>query len=196
MISKGPVIAILIGLLASVGSSIHGVREKTFFHCILMAIVFFSGLVSSDNEMNEKQEYSIGNSSLSRREFLSFVGISVAAGITSSFFFDPKNIKSEIQISEEATSQTSQSTEMKEPIYTQDDPSLYTIERPNIIFILGDNHNYETMGCVGHPFIQTPGLDRLASEGLIFENAFCTTPLCSPSRASILTGLYAHNHGV
>jgi N-acetylglucosamine-6-sulfatase len=67
---------------------------------------------------------------------------------------------------------------------------------PNIIFILGDNHHYQTMGCAGHPFIQTPGMDRLAREGVLFENTFCTTPLCSPSRASILTGTYAHKHGV
>ncbi len=69
-------------------------------------------------------------------------------------------------------------------------------ERPNIIFILGDNHNAGTMGCSGHPFIQTPGMDRLAQEGVLFENAFNTTALCSPSRASILTGAYAHRHGV
>ncbi len=68
--------------------------------------------------------------------------------------------------------------------------------RPNIIFILGDNHNFRTMGCAGHPFIQTPGMDRIAREGVLFENAFCSTALCSPSRASFLTGAYAHNHGV
>ena len=67
---------------------------------------------------------------------------------------------------------------------------------PNILFILGDNHNFETMGCTGHPFIQTPGMDRLASEGVRFENAFSPTALCSPSRASFLTGAYAHHHGV
>lgn len=69
-------------------------------------------------------------------------------------------------------------------------------KRPNIIFILGDNHNAGTMGCAGHPFIKTPGMDRLAREGVYFENAFNTTSLCSPSRASFLTGAYAHNHGV
>jgi N-acetylglucosamine-6-sulfatase len=68
--------------------------------------------------------------------------------------------------------------------------------RPNILFILGDNHNFETMGCAGHPFIQTPGMDRLAREGVLFENTFSPTALCSPSRASILTGAYAHRHGV
>lgn len=67
---------------------------------------------------------------------------------------------------------------------------------PNIILILGDNHNAGTMGCAGHPFIQTPGMDRLAREGVYFTQAFNSTPLCSPSRASILTGAYAHRHGV
>ncbi len=69
-------------------------------------------------------------------------------------------------------------------------------KRPNIIYILGDNHNADTMGCAGHPFIKTPGMDRLAREGVMFNNTFNTTSLCSPSRASILTGAYAHNHGV
>lgn len=72
----------------------------------------------------------------------------------------------------------------------------YGIDRPNIIYILGDNHNAHTMGCAGHPFIKTPGLDRLAGEGLMFTRTYNTTPLCSPSRASILTGTYAHNHEV
>ncbi|MFC1888996.1 sulfatase-like hydrolase/transferase [Thermodesulfobacteriota bacterium] len=69
-------------------------------------------------------------------------------------------------------------------------------DAPNIVFILGDNHHAGAMGCAGHPFIRTPGMDRLAREGVRFENAFNTTSLCSPSRASILTGAYAHNHGV
>ena len=68
--------------------------------------------------------------------------------------------------------------------------------RPDIVFILGDNHNAETMSCAGHPVIETPALDRLAREGVRFESAFNTTSLCSPSRASILTGAYAHSHGV
>ena len=69
-------------------------------------------------------------------------------------------------------------------------------QRPNLVFILGDNHNADTMGNAGHPFIKTPGMDRLAKEGVRFENTFNTTSLCSPSRASILTGAYAHRHGV
>ncbi len=74
--------------------------------------------------------------------------------------------------------------------------SAAAFARPNIVFILGDNHNARTMGNAGHPVIRTPALDRLASEGLRFDNAFNTTSLCSPSRASILTGTYAHTHGV
>jgi N-acetylglucosamine-6-sulfatase len=69
-------------------------------------------------------------------------------------------------------------------------------KRPNIIFILSDDHRYDYMSCVGHPFLQTPNLDRIASEGVLFSNTFVTTSLCSPSRASFLTGQYAHTHGV
>ncbi len=69
-------------------------------------------------------------------------------------------------------------------------------EPPNIIFILTDDHRWDALGVMDHPFLKTPNLDRLAREGSLFENAFVTTSLCSPSRASILTGLYAHNHGV
>jgi N-acetylglucosamine-6-sulfatase len=67
---------------------------------------------------------------------------------------------------------------------------------PNIVFILSDNQRWDFMGCAGHPFVATPNLDRLASEGILFRNAFVTTSLCSPSRASFLTGQYAHTHGV
>jgi arylsulfatase A-like enzyme len=67
---------------------------------------------------------------------------------------------------------------------------------PNIIFILADDHRWDHMGCMGHPFLQTPAMDRLAAEGILFENAFVTTSLCSPSRASFLTGTYPHTHGV
>jgi N-acetylglucosamine-6-sulfatase len=71
-----------------------------------------------------------------------------------------------------------------------------TAGRPNIVFILTDDHRYDALGCAGHPWLQTPQLDRLAREGVRFENAFVTTSLCSPSRGSFLTGCYAHTHGV
>ncbi|MDB4319437.1 sulfatase-like hydrolase/transferase, partial [bacterium] len=68
--------------------------------------------------------------------------------------------------------------------------------KPNILVILTDDHRYDAMGFLDHPFLKTPNLDRLAAEGAYFKNAYVTTSLCSPSRASILTGLYAHNHRV
>jgi arylsulfatase A-like enzyme len=69
-------------------------------------------------------------------------------------------------------------------------------KRPNVLFILCDDIRWNAMGCAGHPALKTPNIDRIAKEGVRFENMFCTTSLCSPSRASILTGLYAHTHGV
>ena len=75
-------------------------------------------------------------------------------------------------------------------------PAATGNDRPNIIFILSDDHRWDHLGCTGHPFLQTPALDRLAEEGVLFENAFVTTSLCSPSRASFLTGTWAHTHGV
>jgi len=68
--------------------------------------------------------------------------------------------------------------------------------RPNIVFILVDDQRYDAFSYAGHPFLETPHLDRLANEGVVFANAFVTTSLCSPSRASILTGQYAHRHQV
>lgn len=68
--------------------------------------------------------------------------------------------------------------------------------RPNIVLILMDDLRWDDIGCSGHPFVKTPHIDRLAREGAMFQNAFATTPLCSPSRASFLTGLYAHVHGI
>ena len=67
---------------------------------------------------------------------------------------------------------------------------------PNMVFILTDDHRWDALSAMGHPFLQTQHLDRLANEGILFENAFVTTSLCSPSRASFLTGQYAHTHGV
>ena len=68
--------------------------------------------------------------------------------------------------------------------------------RPNVVFILVDDLRWDALGCAGHPFVKTPHIDRLAREGVRFRNAFVTTPLCLPSRASFLTGQYAHTHKV
>ena len=67
---------------------------------------------------------------------------------------------------------------------------------PNIVFVLVDDMRWDDFGAGGHPFSQTPNIDRVAREGARFLNAFATTPLCSPSRATFLTGQYAHTHGI
>ncbi len=66
-------------------------------------------------------------------------------------------------------------------------------ERPNIIFILMDDLRWDELD---YPFVRAPNIQRIAREGVLFHNAFVTTPLCSPGRASILTGQYAHKHGI
>jgi N-acetylglucosamine-6-sulfatase len=68
--------------------------------------------------------------------------------------------------------------------------------RPNIVMVLVDDMRWDDMRAAGHPFIDTPNMDRLAREGSRFLNAFATTPLCSPSRACFLTGQYAHTNGI
>jgi len=68
--------------------------------------------------------------------------------------------------------------------------------KPNLIVILIDDLRYDEFGAGGHPYMQTPSIDRLASEGALFERAFHTTPICSPNRASIVTGQYASRHGI
>src|SRR5216684_5600713 len=66
--------------------------------------------------------------------------------------------------------------------------------RPNFLFILVDDLRFNALGCLGHPFVKTPNIDRIAREGATFTNAFVTTPLCSPSRASFLTGRRSEEH--
>ena len=69
-------------------------------------------------------------------------------------------------------------------------------DRPNILLIVVDDLRFDDFGAAGHPFSKTPNIDRLAREGARFQNMFAVTPLCSPSRANILTGLYTRNHGI
>jgi N-acetylglucosamine-6-sulfatase len=68
--------------------------------------------------------------------------------------------------------------------------------QPNVLFMLCDDLRPDALGCYGSKHVKTPHIDRIAKEGVLFKNTFCTTSLCSPSRASILSGLYAHTHGV
>ncbi|MBM3845284.1 MAG: sulfatase [Verrucomicrobia bacterium] len=69
-------------------------------------------------------------------------------------------------------------------------------QSPNVLFILCDDLRPDALGCFGSRHVRTPHIDALARRGVRFANGFCTTSLCSPSRASILTGVYAHRHGV
>jgi arylsulfatase A-like enzyme len=74
-------------------------------------------------------------------------------------------------------------------------PAFSQENRPNIIFILTDDQRWDALGFSGNQLIHTPEMDRLAAEGVFFENAFVTTPICAASRASILTGTYERTHG-
>ena len=69
-----------------------------------------------------------------------------------------------------------------------------TDPRPNLIFILCDQLRYDCLGYAGHPLVKTPNIDRLAASGVTFETAYCASPVCSPARASWLTGTYPHAH--
>ena len=69
-------------------------------------------------------------------------------------------------------------------------------ERPNILVVVMDDVRFDDLGFAGHPFVRTPNFDRIATEGIRFSNGFAPIPLCSPNRACILTGQYAHTHGI
>ena len=69
-------------------------------------------------------------------------------------------------------------------------------KRPNILFICTDQQRGDSLGCTGATWAVTPNLDRLASEGALFENCYVQNPVCSPSRASLFTGKYPSNHGL
>lgn len=73
---------------------------------------------------------------------------------------------------------------------------LWAADRPNIVLLVSDDQRWDTLGVMGNSVIQTPHLDRLAREGVLFENSFCTTSICAVSRASLLTGQYARRHGI
>ena len=69
-------------------------------------------------------------------------------------------------------------------------------DRPNVVLIMTDNHGAWTLGCYGNPDIRTPHIDRLAREGMLFERCYSSNPVCSPTRATWLTGLMPSQHGV
>ncbi|MBL8174635.1 MAG: sulfatase-like hydrolase/transferase, partial [Bryobacterales bacterium] len=68
--------------------------------------------------------------------------------------------------------------------------------RPNILYVMTDDHVPRAMSCYGNTILKTPNFDRIANEGCRFDNAFCTNSLCAPSRASVLTGTYSHVNGI
>jgi N-acetylglucosamine-6-sulfatase len=70
------------------------------------------------------------------------------------------------------------------------------VGRPNIVVVLVDDLRWDELGAAGHPYLETPNIDRLAAEGAMFLNAFHAVPLCSPNRASLLTGQYPSRHGI
>ncbi|MHA2400984.1 MAG: sulfatase family protein [Promethearchaeota archaeon] len=69
-------------------------------------------------------------------------------------------------------------------------------EKMNVLFIITDQQRADHLSCSGNPILKTPNLDKLASEGVRFTNAFCTSPYCMPNRATLLTGLYPNVHRV
>ena len=68
--------------------------------------------------------------------------------------------------------------------------------KPNIIYLLSDQHNQSVMGAAGDPWARTPNLDRLYARGTALDSCYCAAPLCVPSRSSILTGLLPTGNGV
>jgi len=80
------------------------------------------------------------------------------------------------------------------PYFSGCDDESY--ERPNIIFVMADDHSANAVSCYGSKINKTPNIDRLAQEGMKFSNCFCTNSICVPSRAVILTGKYSHINGV
>jgi uncharacterized sulfatase len=69
-------------------------------------------------------------------------------------------------------------------------------ERPNVVFLLSDDQGWDDYGFMGHPHLQTPNIDQLARAGLVYERGYVTAPLCRPSLASMVTGMYPHQTGI
>ena len=69
-------------------------------------------------------------------------------------------------------------------------------QRPNILYIMSDDHDNDAISAYNKQFIQTPNIDRLAKEGMKFNRAFVGNSICSPARATLLTGQHSHKNGV
>jgi arylsulfatase A-like enzyme len=147
--------------------------------------------------MTPQSKFPIKAGSYNRRNALKIMGITLASGLITMVLSKRKKSQADVI---NTVSPYQKISFGQNPQVHQGDFATKQIQpdgkKPNIIFILGDNHHFQTMGCTGHPFIQTPGMDQIAKEGITFDNTFSPTPLCSPSRATFLTGAYAHKHGV
>ena len=73
---------------------------------------------------------------------------------------------------------------------------MQEVQQPNILLIMTDQQRYDSLGCYGADWVHTPNLDRLAQDGILFENCYANNPICTPSRASLLTGKHLPGHGV
>ena len=69
-------------------------------------------------------------------------------------------------------------------------------DKRNVLFVFSDQHRHDVLGCAGHPLVATPTLDQLASEGARFTQVWCQSPICQPSRASVITGRYTEDLGI
>tara|TARA_R110002049_G_scaffold309268_1_gene519551 strand:- start:72627 stop:74078 length:1452 start_codon:yes stop_codon:yes gene_type:complete len=74
--------------------------------------------------------------------------------------------------------------------------SAHANQPPNIVFVIADDLRFDALACTGNPHVRTPHIDRIAAEGMNFQATYVTTPICSPSRASFLSGLYASTHRI
>ena len=74
--------------------------------------------------------------------------------------------------------------------------SAGAVRRPNILWIVTDDHRPDSLGCTGPSWLKTPHIDRIARRGTLFRHAFSQGPICTPSRSSMITGRYCHSIGV
>ena len=74
-------------------------------------------------------------------------------------------------------------------------PVRHHDERPNVLWLMADQYRGDMLGFLGHPAVKTPNLDRLAQQGVSFSRSYCTSPVCEPSRASMMTGMHLPHHG-